>query len=124
MADKNKIKILKRTKKKMHIRKKVHGTADRPRLVVFRSAKNIYTQLVDDVSNRTLTALSTLSPDLKKDLNKAKNKIEAAKIVGNGIAQKANELKIETVVFDRGGYLYHGRVRAVAESARENGLSF
>ncbi len=96
MADKNKIKILKRTKKKMHIRKKVHGTADRPRLVVFRSAKNIYTQLVDDVSNRTLTALSTLSPDLKKDLNKAKNKIEAAKIVGNGIAQKANELKIET----------------------------
>ncbi|MFQ5751400.1 MAG: 50S ribosomal protein L18 [bacterium] len=124
MADKNKFKKLKRSQKKKHIRKHVFGTAETPRLVVFRSAKNIYAQLVDDVHHRTLTAISTLSPVLKNELEKVNGKIDAAKLVGKSIAEKANELKIKTVVFDRSGYLYHGRVKAVAEGARENGLKF
>lgn len=124
MADKNKIKQAKKNRKKMHIRKRVFGTKEKPRLVVFRSARNIYAQLVDDVNHSTMAGTSTLSPSLKKDLVKAGSKVEAAKLVGKAVAQKADELKIKSVVFDRGGYLYHGRVQAVAEAAREGGLSF
>ncbi|MCG8604156.1 50S ribosomal protein L18 [bacterium] len=124
MADKNKIKAQKRARKKMHLRKKVVGTSDRPRLAVFRSARNVYAQLIDDRQNMTLLGVSTLTPSLKSELSKAKTKIDAAKIVGKHVAEKAKEKKIERVIFDRGGYLYHGRVRAVAEGARENGLSF
>ncbi|MFQ6112597.1 MAG: 50S ribosomal protein L18 [bacterium] len=124
MAGKNKIRTLKRERKKLHIRKKITGTAERPRLAVFRSAKNIYAQMIDDVNNRTLTAVSTLSPDLKAEVSKSQNKVEAAKLVGKGIAEKAKSMKIKNVVFDRGGYLYHGRVKALADGARENGLEF
>jgi len=124
MADKNKVKKYRRARKKNRVRKKVSGTNKRPRLAVFRSARNIYVQLIDDSNQKTLAAVSTLSPALKMDMSTTKSKIEAAKIVGKGIAAKAKELKIDTAVFDRGGYLYHGRVKAVAEGARENGLTF
>jgi large subunit ribosomal protein L18 len=113
-----------RLRKKMRIRGKVFGTPERPRLVVFRSAKNIYAQIVDDLHNRTLTGVSTLSPDVKGKMAKAKGKITAAQLVGKGIAEKAKELNIKKVVFDRGGYMYHGRVKAVADAAREGGLQF
>ena len=124
MSDKNKIKTFRRLRKKKRIHKIVSGTGERPRLAVFRSAKNIYAQLIDDVANRTLAGVSTLSPDLNGQVSKAKGKVDAAKLVGKAIADKAKALKVETVVFDRGGYLYHGRVRAIAEGARENGLKF
>lgn len=124
MADKNKIKRLKRERKKLHTRKKIFGTSERPRLVIYRSSKNIYAQLIDDVKNQTLTGVSTLSPDLKLEVSKAKDKIEAAKLVGKSIAEKAKSMKIKKVVFDRSGYLYHGRVKALADGAREHGIEF
>ncbi len=124
MADKNKVKDYRRARIKNRVRKKVSGTNDRPRLAVFRSTRNIYAQLIDDSNRKTLAAVSTLSPALKTDLSATKSKIEAAKIIGKEIAAKAKELKIDTVVFDRGVYLYHGRIKAVAEGARENGLTF
>lgn len=124
MFDKNKFRNKTRARKKKRIHKKVMGTPERPRLVVYRSAKNIYAQLVDDTQNRTLGGASTLSESVRKKLAKADGKIGAAKLVGEHIAEKAKSLKIDTVVFDRGGYLYHGRVKAVAEGAREKGLNF
>ncbi|MCH8018257.1 50S ribosomal protein L18 [candidate division KSB1 bacterium] len=124
MSDKNKVKNFRRLRKKKRIHKIVSGTSERPRLAVFRSARNIYAQLIDDVANRTLAGVSTLTPDLNAQVSKAKGKVDAAKLVGKAIADKAKALKVETVVFDRGGYLYHGRVRAIAEGARENGLKF
>ncbi|TDI85237.1 MAG: 50S ribosomal protein L18 [Caldithrix sp.] len=124
MPDKNKIKNFRRLRKKKRIHKVVSGTSEKPRLAVFRSASNIYAQLIDDVANRTLAGVSTLTPALKDQVSKTKGKVEGAKLVGKAIADKAKALKVETVVFDRGGYLYHGRVRAVAEGARENGLKF
>jgi|SRR3990172_1015941 len=124
MSLKTNPRVIKRSHKRKRIRRKIFGTSERPRLAVFRSSKNIYAQLVDDINEKTLTGVSTLSPDLNKDIKKAGNKIEAAKLVGKAIADKAKTLKIETVVFDRGGYLYHGRVKALADGARENGLTF
>jgi large subunit ribosomal protein L18 len=124
MADKNKIKRMKRVRKKLRVRKKIMGTSERPRLAVFRSSKNIYAQLIDDIKNQTLAGVSTLSPDLKGELAQMKDKTTAAKLVGKTIAEKAKALKVKAVVFDRGGYLYHGRVKALAEGARENGLEF
>ena len=124
MDDKNKIKQMRRARKKQRIKKKIFGTPERPRLVVFRSARNMYAQLVDDVNNRTLGGVSTLTPDLVSAVKKSKTKVEAAKVVGESIAGKAKSLKVENVVFDRGGYLYHGRVKALAEGAREKGLKF
>lgn len=124
MPDKNKVKNFRRLRKKKRIHKVVSGTSEKPRLAVFRSASNIYAQLIDDVANRTLAGVSTLTPDLKGQVSKMKGKVEGAKLVGKAIADKAKALKVETVVFDRGGYLYHGRVKAVAEGARENGLKF
>jgi large subunit ribosomal protein L18 len=124
MSDKNKVKNFRRLRKKKRIHKIVSGTSERPRLAVFRSARNIYAQLIDDVANRTLAGVSTLTPDLNGQVSKAKGKLDAAKLVGKAIADKAKALKVETVVFDRGGYLYHGRVKAIAEGARENGLKF
>lgn len=124
MADKNKIKRMKRRRKKLRTTSKIMGTPERPRLAVFCSSKNIYAQLIDDVKNQTLTGVSTLSPDLKKEVAKVKDKTSAAKLVGKFIAEKAKSLNIKTVVFDRGAYLYHGRVKALAEGARENGLEF
>jgi large subunit ribosomal protein L18 len=124
MSDKNKVKNFRRLRKKKRIHKIVSGTSERPRLAVFRSARNIYAQLIDDVANRTLAGVSTLTPDLNGQVSEAKGKVDAAKLVGKAIADKAKALKVETVVFDRGGYLYHGRVKAIAEGARENGLKF
>ena len=124
MAEKNIAKQLSRARKRRRIRKKINGTADRPRLLVFRSSKNIYAQLVDDSLGKTIAGVSTLNPELKDSVAKAKTKTEAAKLVGKSIAEKAKSNKIESVIFDRGSYLYHGRVKAVAEAARENGLKF
>ena len=102
-------------------RAKVTGTAERPRLNVFRSSKHIYAQIIDDVTGTTLVSASTLD----KDLNIASTgNVEAAKAVGASIAKRALEKNISSVVFDRGGYIYHGRVAALAEAARENGLKF
>ncbi len=110
-----------RLARKKRVRKKVHGTTDMPRLNVFRSTKHIYAQIIDDNNAHTLTAVCTLSPELK---GKPGGGIEAAKKVGELIAKKAMEKGIEKVVFDRGGYRYHGRLKAVAEAAREGGLKF
>ncbi|MDO5759431.1 MAG: 50S ribosomal protein L18 [Bacteroidota bacterium] len=113
-------KDLRRLKIKMRIRKKVNGTAQRPRLTVFRSNKEIYTQLIDDEAGSTLCAASSM----EKGFQKSGNKTEVALQVGKVLAQRAKEKGIEAVVFDRNGYLYHGRVKALADSARENGLKF
>ncbi|MEG0773142.1 50S ribosomal protein L18 [Clostridium sp.] len=112
---------LSREKRHLRVRKKVHGTAARPRLAVYRSEKNIYAQLIDDVARRTLVAASSLEKDFT--LNVGSNK-ESAKMVGELIAKKAIEKGITEVVFDRGGYIYHGRVQMLAEGAREAGLQF
>ena len=103
------------------IRSKISGTTEVPRLCVFRSNSGIYAQIIDDSKNSTIVSASSLDKDLK--LTNGSN-IEAAKVVGKSIAEKAKDKKIKTVVFDRGGYLYHGRVKALAEAARENGLEF
>jgi len=108
----------------MRIRKKVMGTAERPRLTVFRSLNHIYAQLVDDLSGRTILTVSSLDKEVVPKVKTAKGKIEAVKLVGKQIAAKAKEKGIERVCFDRGGYLYHGRVKAVADGAREGGLNF
>lgn len=113
--DKNKT----RQKRHMRVRNKISGTAERPRLNVFRSNKNIYAQVIDDVAGVTLVSASTLDSDVKGD-----NKTDQAKAVGELVAKRAVEKKISDVVFDRGGYLYHGRVQALADAARENGLDF
>ncbi len=113
-----------RVRRHMRIRKKVVGTAERPRLTVFRSLNHIYAQLVDDLSGRTLLTVSSRDKDVVSRTNTLKGKIAASKIVGSSLAAKAKEKGIERVCFDRSGYLYHGRVKAVAEGAREGGLSF
>jgi large subunit ribosomal protein L18 len=113
-------KVIGRLKSKARIRKKVEGSAERPRLALFRSGKHIYAQLIDDTTGRTLAAVSTLK---LKPSGGSKN-VDAAKLVGTAIAEAAKKNKIENVVFDRSGYLYHGRVKALAEAAREGGLKF
>lgn len=105
------------------VRNKVSGTADRPRLNVYRSLTQIYAQIIDDVTGNTLVSASTLEKEIAKDCA-GKNKTEQAKLVGKAIAERALAKKIDTVVFDRGGYLYTGRVQALADSAREAGLKF
>ena len=105
------------------IRKVVNGTSERPRMVVFRSNKQIYVQVVDDTKGVTLASASSLEKALA-DQCKGKSGIEAAKVVGGCIAQRALEKGISTVSFDRGGYLYHGRVKSLADAAREGGLEF
>ena len=110
-----------RISRHQRIRKTMMGTSAIPRLCVFRSNTGIYAQIIDDENRTTLCSASTLDKDLK--IKKGSN-IEAAKVVGKAIAEKAKAAKITKVVFDRGGYLYHGRVAALAEAARENGLEF
>lgn len=112
-----------RLRKHDRVRKKIEGTAERPRLNVFRSLKNIYVQVIDDSTGNTLVAASTLDEALKGKLEHSGNK-SAAKEVGKLIAQKALDKGIKQVVFDRGGYLYHGRIKELAEGAREAGLDF
>ncbi len=112
-----------RQRRKFRIRHKISGTAERPRLSVYRSGKHIYAQVINDVEGRTLAAASTLSGDLEGALTDS-TKSESAKKVGALIAKICIERKIDKVVFDRNGYLYHGRVKALAEAAREAGLHF
>ncbi|HPE96646.1 MAG: 50S ribosomal protein L18 [Chitinophagales bacterium] len=112
-------KAQRRRKIRYGIRKKIAGTADRPRLAVFRSNKQIYAQIIDDVAGHTLVAASS------RELTDAKgNKTEIAKMVGTELAKKASEKGIASVAFDRGGFLYHGRIKALADGAREGGLTF
>ena len=118
-ADKN----ANRLQRHKRVRRKITGTTQRPRLCVFRSSNNIYAQIIDDANRVTLTAASSLDAEVKGAVNHGGNK-EAAKMVGEMIAKRAIEKGITEVVFDRGGYLYHGRVKALAEAAREAGLEF
>jgi len=112
-----------RKQRHVRVRKKVSGTAQRPRLNVFRSSNHIYAQLIDDLQGVTLASVSTLDEEVKAEAAYGGNK-HAAKIVGKAIAEKAKAAGIKEVVFDRGGFLYHGRVRELAEAARETGLQF
>ncbi len=112
-----------RLKRKIRVRKKIKGFPECPRLNVFKSTKHIYAQLVDDTTGVTLVSASTVMDEIKGALKYTGNK-EAAEKVGAAIAFKAKEKGIQRVVFDRSGFLYHGRVKALAEAARENGLSF
>jgi large subunit ribosomal protein L18 len=114
----------KRIKNKIRIRKKVTGTAERPRVAVFKSLKQVYAQIIDDANGVTLMSASSLSKELSTDIKDAKSKIDKSKIVGKHLAEKAIEKGISEVVFDRSGYRYHGRVQAIAEGAREGGLKF
>ena len=116
-------KIERRRKIKARIRGRISGTPERPRLSVFRSNKQIYVQVVDDTKGITLASASSLEKALAEQC-KGKSGIEAAKVVGGCIAQRALEKGIDTVSFDRGGYLYHGRVKSLADAAREGGLKF
>jgi large subunit ribosomal protein L18 len=119
LIDKNKIRL----RKHVRVRKKITGTTERPRLCVFRSTKHIYAQVIDDVTGKTLVAASTLDKAIKGKLAYTGNK-DAAHEVGKLVGAKAIEKGIKQVVFDRGGYLYHGRVKELADGAREAGLEF
>jgi large subunit ribosomal protein L18 len=114
-------KSLRREKIKFRVRKKVSGSAQRPRLSVFRSNTEIYVQLIDDHDAKTLASASSRDKDIQAQKG---TKIEKSKLVGAAIARKASDLGLKDVTFDRGGYLYHGRVKAVADGAREGGLNF
>lgn len=123
MALKTNPRVLARAKRKKRIRKNMEGTSERPRLSVFRSDKHIYAQIIDDTQGVTLVAASTLSPT-DSELEPAKGKVGAAERVGTLVAQKAQAKGISKVVFDRNGFIYHGRVRALADAARKAGLDF
>ncbi len=112
-----------RRRRHLRIRRVIRGTQDRPRLSVFRSLAHIYAQVIDDLAGRTLVAASTLDPEIRAQATSAK-KSDAGRMVGKLLARRAQERGVRRVVFDRGGYLYHGRVKAVAEGAREGGLEF
>ncbi len=108
----------------MRIRNRIFGTAERPRLAVFRGHKHVQAQLIDDVSGRALLGIASYSPSLADRVAGLEGKCDTSREVGKALAEKALEAGIEQVVFDRGGYLYHGRVKALAEGAREGGLQF
>ena len=112
-----------REKKHMKLRNRFSGTAERPRLAVFRSNNHMYAQIIDDTVGKTLVSASTLDKDVKAELEKTNN-VEAASAVGTVIAKKALEKGINTVVYDRGGFIYAGKIKALAEAAREAGLEF
>lgn len=109
-----------RIKRHKRVRAKIFGTPERPRLCVFRSAKHMYAQIIDDVNGKTLVSASTM----EKDFTEYGGNADAAKKIGALVAKRAKKAKIDTVVFDRGGFVYHGRVKALAEGAREGGLKF
>jgi large subunit ribosomal protein L18 len=113
-----------RKRRHVRVRAKVAGTPNRPRLNVFRSSAHMYCQVIDDVAGHTIVAASDLDEDVKSVIGESATKSERAKAVGTVIAQRAKAAGISAVVFDRGGFLYHGRVKAVAEGAREGGLEF
>lgn len=112
-----------RKKKHLKVRKRLSGTPERPRMAVFRSNNHMYVQVIDDIAGHTLVSASTLQGEVKEGLEKTNN-IDAAAKLGSVIAKKALDKGIKTVVFDRGGYIYHGKVKALAEAAREAGLEF
>lgn len=118
-GDKNKARL----KRHLRVRKKIQGTTERPRLNIFRSSKHIYAQIIDDVKGVTLVSASTIEKELEGQVENGGN-VEAARKVGELIAKRAKEQGVVDVVFDRGGYLYHGRVQALADAAREAGLEF
>ncbi|RME70830.1 MAG: 50S ribosomal protein L18 [Chloroflexi bacterium] len=114
-----------RKRRHLRVRKRISGTPERPRLNVFRSLSHIYAQVIDDTAGVTLASASTLDPAIRDSAEaKGKTKTELAKLVGELVAKRALEAGIQTVVFDRGGYKYHGRVKALADAAREAGLKF
>ena len=121
--DRIKEKLRKRLTRHLRIRRKVVGTGERPRLSVYRSLKHIYCQIIDDIEGKTLVSASTQSTDIKTQIKYGGN-INAAEIVGKKIAEEAKKKGINKVIFDKGGYKYHGRVKALAESARKHNLSF
>ncbi len=122
MGKKN-LRAVARERRHRRVRMKVSGTAERPRLNVFRSSKHIYAQVIDDQAGHTLVAASTVDAELKDEV-KGKTKTEAAVLVGRLVAKRALEAGVKEVVFDRGGYQYHGRVKSLAEAARDAGLQF
>lgn len=113
-----------RFKRKVRIRQRIKGTADKPRLSVFRSSKHISAQLIDDVAGKTLAAASSLEKEVRAEKASFKNKTAQATFIGKLIAERAQEKGVKQVVFDRNGFLYHGRVKAVSDGAREAGLKF
>lgn len=116
---------IKKTIRHRRVRKKISGNSELPRLCVFKSSKHVYAQIIDDVGNRTLISASSLTPDIREILTKEKKtRVEAANLVGKYIAKLALTRGIKSVCFDRGGYLYHGRVKSLADGARESGLEF
>jgi large subunit ribosomal protein L18 len=123
MSDKNKLKTVRLERRRHHIRKKLMGSTERPRLSVYRSDKHIYAQLIDDYAGKTLAAASSTITDVRGELKNGGN-ISAAKLVGKAIAERAKAAGITNVAFDRGGRSYHGRVKALADAAREGGLKF
>jgi large subunit ribosomal protein L18 len=123
MADKNQEKTLRLQRRKYGIRATLAGNAERPRLSVFRSDKHIYAQVIDDLAGKTLVSASSVQTDVRGDLKNGGN-LAAAKAVGKAVAAKAKAAGIEKVAFDRGGRRYHGRVKALADAAREGGLKF
>jgi len=121
---KNWIKIEGRTRRHKMIREKISGTKDKPRLSVYRSIDNLYAQLVDDVAGHTLLSLSTNSPDLKEKVKKDGGNVKGASVLGISLAELCKKDGISRIVFDRSGYAYHGRVKALAEALRKGGLQF
>ena len=119
----NKTRSVARNRRHARVRKNVHGTSERPRLNVFRSLAEIYVQVIDDESGRTLVSASSVDHELRAKMKSLK-KSEQARLVGQAVAERAKALGIQQVVFDRGGYRYQGRVKALAEAAREGGLEF
>ena len=120
----NKIVEIRAKRRRLRVRSRLHGTAQKPRLVVFRSNKQIYAQLVNDDAGKVSGGCSSLSPEVKSQIKKGMKKVEISKFVGQALAQKAKNLGIIQAVFDRSYYLYHGRVKALADGAREGGLKF
>ena len=124
MKERGTARIAARKRRRRHIRKKISGSADRPRLCVYRGLRNIYAQLVDDTSGISIVGASSLSKEIVSAKGAQKGKCELSRAVGRLLAGRARAKHVEKVVFDRSGYLYHGRVKALAEGAREGGLRF
>jgi len=122
LTKKNQQKRARRKRSHQRVRNRLRGTAERPRLSVFKSTRHIYAQVIDDDAGRTLVQASTVEPEIAKQIDGARGNVAAAKVVGTLVAERAKKSGIEQVVFDRGGFIYHGKVKAVAEAAREHGL--
>jgi large subunit ribosomal protein L18 len=120
----NKKELKSKNRRISRVRRNITGTAEKPRLSIHRSLNHIYAQLINDVEGITILSASSKSGEIAEDIKKAKSKVEKSKVVGALVAKKAIEAKVETVIFDRGAFRYHGRVKAVADGAREGGLKF